>query len=82
MGEEALLELIRATRDDVITLRDNHLAHMNEDLAEIKESVHEMNHRVSAIESTINTIKTHWWKIASVVIAGIFGLDMGADMMN
>ena len=82
MGEEALLELIRATRDDVITLRDNHLAHMNEDLAESKESVHEMNHRVSAIESTINTIKTHWWKIASLVIAGMFGLDIGADMMN
>lgn len=81
MTDEAFLELIRATRDDVITIRDNHLAHINDDLHEIKDSVQEMNMRVTAIEDTINTIKSHWWKIATLVIAGVFGVDIGSNMM-
>jgi hypothetical protein len=81
MTDEALLELIRATRDDVITIRDNHLAHINDDLHEIKDSVQEMNMRVTTIEDTINTIKNHWWKIATLVIAGVFGIDIGSNMM-
>jgi archaellum component FlaC len=82
MTDEALLELIKATRDDVVTIRDNHLAHINDDIHEIKDSVKEMSMRVSAIEDTINTIKNHWWKIVSLVIAGILGVDMGSDMVN
>ena len=82
MTDEALLELIKATRDDVITIRDNHLSHINDDIHEIKDSVKEMSMRVSAIEDTINTIKNHWWKIVSLVIAGILGVDMGSDMVN
>jgi archaellum component FlaC len=81
MADEALMELIRATRDDVINVRDNHLAHMTDDINDIKDSVMEMSHRVSAIENTINSIKNHWWKIVSLVIAGIFGLDMSAEMI-
>ena len=53
-----------------------------ETCSEIKDSVKEMSMRVSAIEDTINTIKNHWWKIVSLVIAGILGVDMGSDMMN
>jgi hypothetical protein len=82
MPEEALLELIRATRDDVANLRDNHLSHMKDDIQEIKETVCDVGHRVTSIESTINTMKTHWWKIASVVIFGIFGMDIGSEMLT
>ncbi len=82
MADEALLELIKATREDVVNLRDNHLAHMKEDIQEIKENVCDVSHRVSSIEDTITIMKTHWWKIATVVICGVFGVDMGADMLN
>ena len=32
MSEEALMELIRATREDVSHIRDNHLAHIKDDI--------------------------------------------------
>jgi len=82
MSEEALMELIRATRDDVSHIRDNHLAHIKDDIIEIKEKVYDMGHRVTSIESTMNAMKTHWWKIATVVIGGIFGIDIGSQMFN
>ena len=51
-------------------------------IQEIKENVCDVSHRVSSIEDTITIMKTHWWKIATVVICGVFGVDMGADMLN
>ena len=82
MSDEALMELIRATRDDVTHIRDNHLSHMKDDILDIKEKIYDVGHRVTSIEATINAMKTHWWKIATIVIGGIFGIDIGSEMLN
>jgi hypothetical protein len=76
MSDEALIELIKATRDDVVTIRDNHLAHINEDIASIREVVNNLDNRLTSIESLLSAIKGHWWKVASLVIGGLLGIDM------
>lgn len=76
MSDEALMELIKATRDDVVNMRDNHLAHINEDITTIRETVSQLDNRLSSIESLLDTIKGHWWKVATLILAGVLGIDM------
>ena len=79
MAAEALLELIKATRSDLQTLKDNHFAHLQDDITHIKENVSEMNYRLTAVEEMISLIKGQGWKFAALIVFGIFGMDMGME---
>ena len=81
MADEALLELIKATRQDLQTLKDNHFVHLQEDITHIKENVSEVNYRLTSVEETIALIKAQGWKIAALVIFGIFGMDIGMEQL-
>ena len=81
MADDALLELIKATRSDLQTLKDNHFAHLQEDITHIKENVSEMNYRLTTVEETISLLKAQGWKVATFVILAIFGVDMGMEQL-
>ena len=81
MADEALLELIKATRQDLQALKDNHFVHLQEDITHIKENVSEVNYRLTSVEETIALIKAQGWKIAAIVIFGIFGMDIGMEQL-
>ena len=65
----------------VQALKDNHFVHLQEDITHIKENVSEVNYRLTSVEETIALIKAQGWKIAAIVIFGIFGMDIGMEQL-
>ena len=57
VSNDALLELITQTREELAVLRDNHLHHMAEDVTRIGTDVEVIKERMKPIEKHVETIE-------------------------
>ena len=71
MGDEALLALIQSTREDLINVRDNHLAHIQSDITELHAKVDNLERRVEPLEKLQALLRQHLLKISGLIVAGI-----------
>ena len=71
MTDDALLALVQTIRDDQVNLRDNHLAHIQDDVTDIKLRVADIEHRLTPLEELNALFKAHLLKISGVIFAGL-----------
>lgn len=57
MNNDVVMELVREVRADVKTLKDNHLKHMESDMADLKTEIKLMSGRLDNIEEFTNEIE-------------------------
>ena len=71
---EALLELINQTREELAVVRDNHLHHLAEDVGRIGTDVEVIKERLKPIEKHVESIediiRSYAQKGMIVVVAG------------
>ena len=58
MNDETMMELVREVRADVRNLKDNHLKHMEADMADLKADVRVIVMRVDSIEEFTGEIES------------------------
>lgn len=58
MNEDTMIELVREVRADVKNLKDNHLKHMESDMADLKTDVRLISMRVDSIEEFTSEIES------------------------
>ena len=66
---DAVLEMIRQVRDDVVNLRENHLHHIEHDLGELKSDVKILQHDVGLM-------RQHGLKIVAILLTAIVGVPV------
>lgn len=81
MGDgDASLEMMRAMQEDLRTMRDNHLFHIEKDMRETREQVVQIDARLQSVESFVEEIKTLLKKYAWYIV-GLVCASVGAPMM-
>ena len=72
---DVMLEMMKAIRDDLNTIRDNHLAHIAEDISAIKVEQAEMRKDIDEVmgfkEEVEALVRDNLKKALSVVVVGI-----------
>lgn len=78
MGEDP--DLLQVLVDDVKTLRDNHLYHVEKDMSTMKLEMQSIDQRLSNVESFVSEIKDVLKKYG-LYIMGLIVASMGLPMM-
>ena len=72
---DVMLEMMKAIRDDLNTIRDNHLAHIADDISAIKVEQAEMRKDIDEVmgfkEEVEALVRDNLKKALSVVVVGI-----------
>lgn len=72
---DVMLEMMKAIREDLNTIRDNHLAHIAEDISAIKVEQAEMRKDIDEVmgfkEEVEALVRDNLKKALSVVVVGI-----------
>ena len=72
---DVMLEMMKAIRDDLNTIRDNHLSHIAEDISAIKVEQAEMRKDIDEVmgfkEEVEALVRDNLKKALSVVVVGI-----------
>jgi hypothetical protein len=82
---DRLYDLMRETREEMKVMRDNHLAHIADDLGELRTTTAVMSERLKSVENFKEEMEG-WWKdyarktIGFVMVAA-FGATSAAGMM-
>ena len=58
-ADAVLLEMVKGLRDDVVTIRDNHLAHIAEDIQDIKAEQAEQRRDIEDLKAFKDDIDAH-----------------------
>jgi uncharacterized protein (UPF0305 family) len=58
-ADAVLLEMVKGLRDDVVTIRDNHLAHIAEDIQDIKAEQAEQRRDIEDLKEFKDDIDAH-----------------------
>lgn len=81
MSDEALLILVQGLKDDVVHLRDNHLAHVQEDLSEIKERLTAVETRLEPLDELASVVKGNINKAIGLIMAAVLASLGGSAML-
>ena len=80
---DALLEMMKQVHADVVQIRDNHLAHIAEDISEIKIEQAEMKKDIALVmdfkdevESELKSVVKKFIGVGIGVVATILGLPV------
>lgn len=76
---EVLLEMLRGLREDVVVIRDNHLAHIAEDIQSIKTEQVRQQKEIDDLASFVQQAKAYARNLtlwAGSLIAATLGLPM------
>ena len=82
-ADTVLLEMVKGLRDDVVTIRDNHLAHIADDIQDIKaeqaeqrRDIEELKEFKDEIDSHIKTGVTRLVVAAAGILAAAYGIPL------
>ena len=81
LSDEALLVLVQGLKDDVVHLRDNHLAHVQEDLDDIKERLTKVEMRLEPLDELASMIRQHFVKLSGLITAAVIAALGGSTML-
>lgn len=83
MADEVLLEMMKQIHSDVVTIRDNHLAHIADDIttmkveqAEMKRDIEEVMTFKQEVERTMSKLLMRIVAIAGTTVAAALGLPV------
>ena len=82
---DRLYDLVRETREELKLMRDNHLAHIGQDISDLKTTTAVISERLKSVEDFKGEMEG-WWReyakktIAFVVLAA-FGATTTAGLM-
>ena len=80
LSDEALLILVQGLKDDVVHLRDNHLAHVQDDLSEIKERITKVEMRLEPLDELAALVRSHFLKISGLITTAVVAALGGSAM--
>lgn len=80
LSDEALLILVQGLKDDVVHLRDNHLAHVQDDLSEIKERMTIVETRLEPLDEMAALVKTNINKVLGLILTAVIA-SLGGSMV-
>ena len=81
MSDEAVLLLLQGLKEDVVHLRDNHLAHVQEDISEIKERIVVVETRLEPLDELAATVKSHFAKISGLIVTAVIASLGGSQLL-
>lgn len=81
LSDEALLLLVQGLKDDVVHLRDNHLAHVQEDLSEIKERMTKVELRLEPLDEMASLVKAHFIKVSGLITTAVIAALGGSAFL-
>tara|TARA_R110001592_G_scaffold67354_8_gene206595 strand:- start:21932 stop:22189 length:258 start_codon:yes stop_codon:yes gene_type:complete len=83
MADEVLLEMMRNIHSDVVTIRDNHLAHIAEDITDMKveqsamrKDLDEVMTFKQEVEKTVSTLLIRVVGVAGGAVTAALGLPL------
>lgn len=80
-GDDAILALVQSVKEDVVHLRDNHLAHVQEDLDDIKERMTRVELRLEPLDELATVIRQHLMKVSGLITAAVIAALGGSTML-
>ena len=73
---DRLTDLLRETREDVRSLRENHIAHIEADIGNIKTSIALIEHRLEPLEDFIGEFSRKVMTLFLAAVAASIGIPL------